>query len=237
MGGSFVFGIGLEDEQTLPWLLNKSQLKYRVYNLGFSGYGPNDLLARALNHFLFPSGGPKKGVAVYVFNSHFDRALNTMEVVAEWASHMSAVGEISPGKFKYLGQFEEVYPLRTKVYKWFWNRFIVQYFRLNWPIYTDERYDYVGRMIAALREEYWQSTSRENEFYVVFYPHPIDSFDRQKMRQALEKQKIYFLDYSVHDISHLTDKPAVIKYDGHPNELANQIFSQLLIKDLLDKLD
>jgi hypothetical protein len=46
MGDSHSFGEGLNDDQTLPYQLGvKSGGRYAVYNFGFSGYGPHQMLA------------------------------------------------------------------------------------------------------------------------------------------------------------------------------------------------
>ena len=45
-GCSFTFGEGLEDEQTLAWKLGEMLgPRYKVYNYGFSGYGPHHMQA------------------------------------------------------------------------------------------------------------------------------------------------------------------------------------------------
>jgi hypothetical protein len=47
-GGSFVFGEGIDDEETLPFFFSRQLgFRYNVLNLGFSGYGPHQML-RAL---------------------------------------------------------------------------------------------------------------------------------------------------------------------------------------------
>ncbi len=51
-GGSFTFGQGLEDDQTLPSQINsKSTTPYRMYNFGVMGYGAHQMLS-ALQHGL-----------------------------------------------------------------------------------------------------------------------------------------------------------------------------------------
>ncbi len=45
-GGSFTFGEAVKDNETLPYLVGKkSDWKYKIYNLGFEGYGPHQMLA------------------------------------------------------------------------------------------------------------------------------------------------------------------------------------------------
>lgn len=44
-GGSFTFGEGVNDNEALPYLLEElSAGKYRAYNFGFHGYGPQQML-------------------------------------------------------------------------------------------------------------------------------------------------------------------------------------------------
>lgn len=51
-GDSFTFGEGLNDDETLPYRVGAlTRGAYRVYNLGFHGYGPQQMLA-ALEHGL-----------------------------------------------------------------------------------------------------------------------------------------------------------------------------------------
>jgi hypothetical protein len=49
-GGSFTFGEGVQDEETMPYQVGlKTQDQYQVYNSAFHGYGPHHMLT-ALEH-------------------------------------------------------------------------------------------------------------------------------------------------------------------------------------------
>ncbi len=49
-GGSFTFGEGLNDNETMPYSVGiKMKGKYQVYNFGFHGYGPHQMLS-AIEH-------------------------------------------------------------------------------------------------------------------------------------------------------------------------------------------
>lgn len=49
-GGSFTFGRGVEDYETIPYLVTKeSNGSLRTYNLAFNGYGPHQMLAMIEN--------------------------------------------------------------------------------------------------------------------------------------------------------------------------------------------
>jgi hypothetical protein len=51
-GGSFTFGQGLNDDETLPYFMGKElNENYRIFNFGFDGYGPHQMLS-AIEHGL-----------------------------------------------------------------------------------------------------------------------------------------------------------------------------------------
>lgn len=47
-GGSFTFGEGLNDNETLPFFVGE-EVKYKIYNFGFPGYGPHQTLSAIEN--------------------------------------------------------------------------------------------------------------------------------------------------------------------------------------------
>ncbi|UCG75763.1 MAG: hypothetical protein JSV95_00040 [Gemmatimonadota bacterium] len=74
-GGSYVFGEGIEDEETLPFFFSRELgFRYRVLNLGFSGYGPHQML-RSIEIGLFDDAAAEPVIAaIYVgMPSHVDR--------------------------------------------------------------------------------------------------------------------------------------------------------------------
>ncbi|HVO72588.1 MAG TPA: hypothetical protein VMT35_01080, partial [Ignavibacteriaceae bacterium] len=76
-GCSFTFGSGLADTSTLPYLFNQcSNRNYKVYNYGFEGYGPHQMLAIIENRLANDIKNYKnKKVAVYSFiPEHIRRA-------------------------------------------------------------------------------------------------------------------------------------------------------------------
>lgn len=76
-GCSYVFGEGVNDNETLPYLFEeKSHGKYRAYNFGFSGYGPHQMLRILESDLLKPvvnNGRQPIGIYLALF-SHIDRA-------------------------------------------------------------------------------------------------------------------------------------------------------------------
>ena len=76
-GCSVTFGEGLSDTLTLPFLFNKyANLKYKVFNYGFSGYGPHQMLSFIENRVVRDIQAVKnEKIAIYIyFNGHIARA-------------------------------------------------------------------------------------------------------------------------------------------------------------------
>ena len=44
-GGSFAFGFGLNDNETMPYLLQKYLKNWKIENYGINGYGVHQMLA------------------------------------------------------------------------------------------------------------------------------------------------------------------------------------------------
>lgn len=231
LGCSFAYGDGLNDSETIPWILNKKQTRYSAYNLGKSGWGPNDVLSYALKKQLFPQNVPPKGAAFYLYRDTIDRALNTLQVAGHWAGNNEAVKEVD-GKFVSLGKFSEAFPIWHGLYKMIFQMNLTHLIGINWPLYTESNVRYLARMIQAIQMEYKQQTSLDNPFYVVFYPLRVEETTQLRLREALNDLGIPILDYSIVDLQAFMNEPATIPFDGHPNKAANDRFTDLLLRDL-----
>ena len=75
-GCSFTFGEGLNDDETLPYdFARELGFAYPVVNLGFSGYGPHQMLKRIESGMLDAVvSGPVRAAVYVALPSHVDRA-------------------------------------------------------------------------------------------------------------------------------------------------------------------
>jgi len=70
-GGSFVYGEGLNNKETLPVNLEKNLPHYQVYNYGRSGGSPAHFLARLIESPIRSSEIPEKnGISLFVLITH-----------------------------------------------------------------------------------------------------------------------------------------------------------------------
>ena len=86
-GGSNTFGEGVEDNQTMPFFFAAAAPDTAVYNYGFCGYGPQQMLALLEDHRIDPLIDGRDVIGVYLFiDAHVQRAVGSMVVVTTWAN-------------------------------------------------------------------------------------------------------------------------------------------------------
>jgi len=82
------FGLGVNDNETMPFYVGQYASRYRPYNYGVSGYGPHYMLAQLQRSDLTKEIDENHGMAIYTFiDHHIDRAIGTMRVYNQWEEH------------------------------------------------------------------------------------------------------------------------------------------------------
>jgi len=235
-GCSYTFGEGLPDEQTLSWQINAQQEGVEAYNMAFRGYGTNDVVAR------FMTGNPaagitqERGLLVYNFlGFHLPRALGASSI--PWIGSAADVEEDSKGDWYLAGSFVQAHPWRMHFHNWFNQLAIVRLFRMELPMRVDEQYDWLARMMVEIERLYRQQTSPQNQLVVVLYPQGMKTTDPRKIREALSRHHIHFIDYTAHELGEFTNGPSQIPHDGHPSAEANRFYSRILLRDLQPLLE
>ena len=83
LGGSFTFGIGVNDQETMPWKLAEALPGRAVHNYGIEGYGPQQTF-EIMQRDLSAEVKEREAVAVYtLIDHHVDRAAGT-PMLAVW---------------------------------------------------------------------------------------------------------------------------------------------------------
>ncbi len=235
-GGSFVFGEGVNDDETLPYFVAaQSRWSRPVLNLGFSGYGPHQMLRSIELGKLRDLGYDFVGVAVYeAGDDHARRAageawwdpvgpkykLNETEGV-EYRGHFTNV----PDKYiqvyyRYL-QFVKV-ARRSRVVDWTANL-------LSATGGTDPEENVrlmvaiVARAAVILQQDY------QAEFVVLFWDNETE--ESSLILKGLAEKEIPTI--KVSDFiapSELADYK--IPNDGHPTAAANRLLAEALMQHL-----
>ena len=105
--GSFIFGDNLNDNETIPFIVNKKSKEYEAYAIAFTGYGSNQSWLTFKSNELKDKVTQKKGRAI-IFSSepNIRRFFGTIEHLAYNSNHPRIV-ENMPGEFVHVGTFEK----------------------------------------------------------------------------------------------------------------------------------
>lgn len=231
-GCSICYGLGLKDDQTIPYYVQQNTNNYNSYNFSYTGWGCHHMLARMEHKDLSKEVREKEGVGIYIFLwSHIRRAIGDMRIYTGWG-HTMPYYYLDDGEIKRDGNFKSGRPFLSKLYELLNRSFIVQYFELNFPFSTNETHmNLAAEIIKKAKATYIKQFGNDN-FYVVIHPSVWTEFtdDNNKKFKAILKEKgINVLDYSKRIP---LDNDHIIVGDGHPNELSNQKFAKMLVEDL-----
>jgi len=103
-GGSFTFGSGVEDDEAMPYLVGVLS-GFRVYNFGFQGYGPHQMLA-ALQQGLVSEriGSCQPEAIIYtMIHGHIRRVAGK----TAWDKHGPRYVLLPGGHLEYAGHFDD----------------------------------------------------------------------------------------------------------------------------------
>ena len=229
-GCSFVFGEGVEGNQTLPYFIEKADPKFLAFNFGFHGYGANDLLARARVNDLQSLVKIKRGVAFYNFiDHHLLRAIGSMRWLASSSPNHPYFFEDSDGALRQDRDFAASRPLWVYFSRLLEKSEILRRYQVDFPPrITIKHMRFYAHIVDRLRAEYDRQLPG-NQFYVVMYP---GSNLAPWLAAELEKLGIRYLDYSKADLAKYAKGVLEIPGDGHPSPEANRIVADQLVKDL-----
>lgn len=222
-GGSFVFGFGLDGHETLPAHFGNEAPTYRPYNYGFSGYGPQHMLAKLRETPLRDEVREETGIAVYVLiEDHVRRAIGSMRVATSWGgSHPHYVKE--DGVFIRKGNMITGRPLTSLLYGFLsQSRFLARR-NIDMPPWRHSgHYRFTVELIAAARDTF-RDTFESDEFYVLVYP---STTNMNVFTKHLEELGIEVLDYS--SLPNLIGQDHWFSRDGHPKGATNEAVAKAI---------
>ncbi len=229
-GGSFVFGEGVNDAETLPFYVGQGASDYRPYNYGLSGYGPQQMLAKLQSNELAGEVPEKEGGAIYVFiDGHVERAIGSMFVYNAWGDRMPYYTTDWGGNLIRKGNFNTGRPLLSTLFRTLDKSEIARYYTLNIPgALRDSHYRFAVRLMAEARDMF-REKFKSDQFYVLIYPDEGDYFEDMAAHLAAAELKV--LNYD--ELLKLDEAAGLaIAGDGHPTAKAHQIVAQHIVADL-----
>jgi hypothetical protein len=231
-GGSVTFGEGLDDEQSMPYRVGEHfGGGVRVYNFGFHGYGPHQMLA-ALEQGLAASvvTSPVAAVVYQAIPTHVARSAGR----APWDREGPWYRLDGRARAQFAGHFDDRFDVRVAA--------VLDRAFTYRRIFGLERSvsDYDVTLFAAIVERARDEASRlfpGSRFMVLLWGYRDDpTFDR--LLAALESRGLSVS--LIGDIlPHYDDDPdryRIAPHDGHPNALAQDLIAAHLVENLLGPL-
>jgi hypothetical protein len=239
MGDSFMFGQGISDNETLPWLFAEANDgKVRALNLSAPGSAPNHLVrafeAGLLDRYI---GQPVKAVIVWIIPAQLARTTGD----GSWLGS-SPRYELSDGKLVHTGSFTEYrfsHPVAGLKY------YLGELFPFIAAIGEQQRQEEQLRLFVAMMARL-QHYAREkfNAPLVVLYSwpdenqrglygdSPIDQSLLVDVIAQLRKMGIELLRVDELTTGKPNDK-ILIPHDGHPTRYTNELIAGALKKRLI----
>ncbi len=244
-GDSFTFGEGVRDEETMPYRVGeKTKRRYQVYNFGFLGYGPHQMLTQLQQGLVDAVIECKPAVAIYqAIPDHISRAAG-LEV---WdTSGPKYVPENDTSVLR-KGQFDEEMPNDLLGQIRAFHRHLpkdAKRFLLKSAMYrallfmhrpvNDDDIDLFLRIVDRSRHII-ESRYTNASFHVVLWDFSGDNPIESKIVEGLKQKAIpYHListilpDYRGHE-----EKFKIHHADGHPNPLAHDLVADYIVKAIV----
>ncbi|MHC4567912.1 MAG: hypothetical protein ACYTE3_19385 [Planctomycetota bacterium] len=234
-GGSYTFGYGVNDNETVPYLVGlETNAQFQVYNFGLCGYGPHQMLASIESGLLADTIDcePRYAIFTAIIEHAYRCAGRTL-----WDWHGPKYALSENGQVVHQGHFDDGVVPESRVARMLKNQLrksrLVTRVRLR-PINRDAVELMVGIIDAsrtALRSDY-----PECEFHVVLW-------DKQKMWMSREiisglrsrGIKIHLVSDILPDYFENEVKYHVSEFDHHPNRLANKTMAQYISREIISK--
>lgn len=228
-GGSFTFGEGLEDNETIPYYTGQYAKGFMPYNYGFHGHSAAEMLIKLRSMTIQEEIEQDRGVLIYTFiDAHIIRVVGSMRVVTTWGKNRPFFYLDKIGTLHKDGSFESGRPGLMLLYRLLSKSKILELLNVDLPYkITDNHFE----LFTVIVEEAYKSYKKqfpESDFYFLIYPR---SQYTAVLKRFLDRKKIPYLDYSMF-IDRWNPKFILAPEDRHPNALANRIVARKIVEDL-----
>jgi hypothetical protein len=240
-GGSFTFGEGVNDAEAMPYIVGAEiNNRYRIFNFGYRGYGPHQMLS-ALEHGTVDDVVGECKVR-YVFyqavRAHIKRSAGVRPMLAD--KHGPRYRLSDNGELFYDGRFDEVSTTpeemimrRSTAYELLSRSYVFKEIHRRTVIESENIALLVSIVGASRRivESRWPGA----EFHVILWN---DRFDPKGkwLEWALEDGQ--FTIHRIGDIitDYLGDKGRYQihkEYDSHPNAVAQKQLADYIVREVI----
>ncbi|RPJ43624.1 MAG: hypothetical protein EHM19_08345 [Candidatus Latescibacterota bacterium] len=222
-GCSFMYGEGLPEEETIPFLLASLSPGFMPYNYAFHGHGPSEMLAKMRSGTLRSEVPEEHGTLVYVFiDAHILRTIGSMRIATSWGKNRPYFRTAGDGAIVRQGTFTTGRPVVSRLYRLASKSRLLRALGVDLPIAIMERHvSFTAQIIAESRRAFSEQFPGER-FLVVIYP---GTRHGARLAELLRMEGVECL-----DCSGLFDRsdPAtwLSPLDQHPNGRSNEILAR-----------
>ncbi|MCB9104507.1 MAG: SGNH/GDSL hydrolase family protein [Anaerolineales bacterium] len=225
-GGSYTFGDGLWDDETLPAQVGELAPEYKPYNYGVPGYGTQQLLVKLQSDEILDEVPERDGIAIYVFIcAHIKRVVGTTDVQNTWGRYMPYYFLDANDQLVRQSDLVTARPWLSAIDALVGISQTGKYFNITLPRINDNHRRLTARIIAEAQQSF-RDKYQSDAFYVLIYPHNPCAAE---IIPFLEEVNVKVLDYST--LFKFGDAGLWIP-DGHPTASAQKIVAQKLVTDL-----
>jgi hypothetical protein len=233
-GGSHTFGEGVNDQESMPYrVAERSNGRYHVFNFGFHGYGPHQMLS-SLEHRIVDRvlRGVIPIVIIYqALPGHARRSAGR----SKWDKHGPRYTLTETGEVIFSGTFnkftEELSPYRIWFY-WQVKKSSIGRRLLAWERKTNREDVDLMVGIVAKTQDYITHNWPDAEFHVLLWNN--DSWISHALEDGFRHRGV-----SVHRLSSVFPGLRRLEYripiDNHPNARAHDMIATYVVKEMLEK--
>ena len=230
-GCSFVFGTGVNDDETLPNSIARRVSGWRVTNFGVAGSGPAHMLRAIESGNVAGDFRDCQTHVVFVYiPDHVRRVIGGMRTSTRFGDDFPLYAISADGTLEYRGTMTTGRPWLHPFYRLMNHEPMMKAFDIDLPIrLTDRHLDLTARVIAASRDR-WVDALGDSKFTVVIYPEPLwAEIPAHEIVGLLEANGIEVLDYS----SRFEGEHQMwIPGDYHPTAEAHDRVAAWIVQDL-----
>lgn len=230
-GGSYTFGEGLRDAETFPYQTGiRTHCRYAVYNLGFHGYGPHQMLAALEKGVVDRIVQPPVAFGIYLgMAGHVPRAAGEVQ----WDGYGPRYVLNGAGELSHLGAFLHTRPAASGLL----DRVTVQ---LRKSAVLERLFPWIGQerqmrlyvSIVDKARRVFEERFPGSEFHVIFWDE-----DARASRALLEglaqrEVRVHRVSRILPDVRARSDRYHILG-DGHPNALAHRELARYVVDDVI----
>ena len=248
-GDSFTFGEGVRDQETMPYRVGqKSHGRYQVYNFGFLGYGPHQMLAQLQEGLVDTAIHCKPAYTIYqALPDHVSRAAG----LEAWDQFGPKFVRTDNGSVVQRGHFEDEkkggflaglrrfhYSLPNEAKHYLEKSALYKgLLYLHRPV-NDHDIDLCLRIVDQSRHTL-EARYEGVQFHVLFWDFSGEDPTETKLIQGLRAQniKVHLISDILPEYRDHENRFEIHPADGHPNKLAYELLADYILRAIVKDSD